>query len=260
MAKIIYIGWCLFAALFIQGCKTTSGLKTGNLSISPDWNKFVSNQTDIHSLEIKKAQLVATFRGNTQKSSANINIIKDSATHISVQPFPGIELIKVEFSKESISVFNKMNSQRYEATYQEISDMVGIPVNLQTWQSFLAHYPISLIRPVVSISKYSNKEMTDFKLKNDNWEQIISVDNSNNYLGFKTKNTHKKMSFQMDYSDFRKADEIFFPFKYLLDVQNKNLMLKFEVNLSRLTYNKIPEFRFEDKNKYILVPISTIIK
>lgn len=260
MAKIIYIGWLVLASFFIQGCKTVAGLKMGNDSVSQDWNKFVTGQPDIQSLEMKRAQLVATFGGNTQKSSANIFIIKDSAIHISVQPFPGMEMFKVEFSKDTIIVFNKMNSQRYEAAYRELSDLIGVPVNLQTWQSLLSHYPISLIQPAASISKIHNKDITDFKIKNDNWEQLISVDKTDNYLGFKIKNIHEKKSLQMDYTDFRKSEEIFFPFIFLLDVQNKNLMLKFEVNLSRMTYNKKPELRFEDKNKYMLVPISTLIK
>lgn len=260
MAKIIYIGWLVLASFFIQGCKTVKGLKTENISVSPEWTKFVSKQPAIQSMEMKRAQLVATYGGNTQKSSANIFIIKDSAIHISVQPFPGMEMFKVEFSKDTITVFNKMNSQRYEAAYRELSELIGVPVNLQTWQSLLSHYPISLIQPAAPISKIHNKDITDFKIKNDNWEQLISVDKTDNYLGFKIKNIHEKKSLQMDYTDFRKSEEIFFPFKFLLDVQNKNLMLKFEVNLSRMTYNKKPELRFEDKNKYMLVPISTLIK
>lgn len=260
MAKIIYISWLVLISFFIQGCKTVSGLKMENNSVSQDWSRFISRQPDILSLEMKRVQLVATFRGNTQKSGASIIIIKDSAIHISVQPFPGIELFKVEFSKDTIIIFNKMNSQRYEATYRELSELVGVPVNLLTWQSLLSHYPISLIQLTASNSKLLNEDITEFKFKNDNWEQLTSIDKTDKYLGFKLKNIHEKKSLQIDYTDFRKQEEIFFPFKFLLDVQNKNLMLKFEVNLSKISYNKKPELRFEDKNKYILVPISTLIK
>ena len=258
MAKVIYFSCLLLAGFYLQGCKSVSGLKTNDNST--EWNSFVALQPEINSIEWKRAQLVAEMGGNTQKSSANIQIIRDSAIHISVQPFPGLEMMKVQFSKTGLLVFNKMNNQRYEASYQELSEMAGLPLDLNTWQAIFLHRPAVLLQPPTKISRHANKENSEFMIINETGNQTLFVDKNNNYLGFTWKDIRNEESLHLSYNDFRNLDSLFFPFKLILDVQNKNLMLKFEVNLNKMTYNVTPELRYEDKNKYVPVPVSSIIK
>ncbi len=71
--------------------------------------------------------------------SASCKFYKDSAMHISIQPFMGIEMFKAELNPDSIIVFDKMNRRYYVINYNYFTERFGVDIDFNSLQALISN-------------------------------------------------------------------------------------------------------------------------
>ncbi|MBV5343348.1 DUF4292 domain-containing protein, partial [bacterium] len=81
---------------------------------------------------VSKMSVAVEVGGRKFNTSASCKIRTDSAIHISIQPFLGFEMFKVEINKDSLLVFDKVNKKLYPVPFAYFKTKFGLTVGLGT--------------------------------------------------------------------------------------------------------------------------------
>lgn len=125
------------------------------------------NQPAFRTANAAKMSVFVDFKGRQLNVKASCKIVSDSAIHLSVQPFFGIELFKLEMTPEEMIVIDKANKRYYQSNYGIFKSLLGVIVNYDAVQSLISN------RLFVSGKKAFSPD--DFSWKNNNSKDTLFV-------------------------------------------------------------------------------------
>lgn len=83
------------------------------------------------------ARATVTMSRQQLQASMQLQAVYDSMLIVSVQPLPGIEMVRIEATPEQVLIVDKMNKQFATMNYDELSVMAKRPVTWQMLQSLV---------------------------------------------------------------------------------------------------------------------------
>lgn len=138
----------LFTLLFV-GCKSSKRIITQSEKESIEVNRQFSpadmvvqlqkNQPAYETAKVNKMSINLRLKDREMEVKAICSIVSDSAMHISIQPFFGIELFKVEMTPSSLLIIDKANRKFYESSYGIFDNQFGIYVSYDVIQSLISN-------------------------------------------------------------------------------------------------------------------------
>lgn len=87
-------------------------------------------------------------------SRVDMKMVKDSAFQLSVQPFLGIEIFRIELSRDTIKVVDRMNKRYMIENYSNLQGQTPIEFNFYNLQALFTNhlfipgsraFPVSII-------------------------------------------------------------------------------------------------------------------
>lgn len=94
----------------------------------------------IESMQINRMRISIQYAGQQLSAAASMNLIKDSALVISVQPLLGIEVYRLEIDKQEVRLIDKMNRRYCVLSYPELQDKTGLPVEYEDIEAALTQH------------------------------------------------------------------------------------------------------------------------
>jgi hypothetical protein len=140
---VLTIGIIGMAVLLPTGCRThnvvaePSGLtmSTAEAAFTAIRKQAINYQTFSARLQIELIQ-----SGNSSlRSRADLKIIRNQKIQISIQPLAGIEIARIEISRDSIKMLDRMNKQYLMDTLANIEANMHLPVNFYNLQALLTN-------------------------------------------------------------------------------------------------------------------------
>lgn len=271
MLKINKYWVLLIAALFLTGCKTTKKTGTAESSEAKGHIEFfeqLQEQSFQFNTLTARLNVDLDLPGNNLSSRVDLKMVKDSAFQLSVVPFLGIEVFRMELTTDSVKVIDRMNKRYVADNYANLKGQTPIEFNFYNLQALFTN---QLFLP--GQQSITPKQYNRFKLKQEGSQAEITAkdamgllysflaDGEEKILATHIAEPSDKYSLQWDYSDFRVTDGKAFPMRmkaYVFDgAESKGGIT---LSFSRLQKDVPVAMEFSIPAKYQKITLAQIIK
>ena len=142
--KQIIGGIIVILGVLLVGCKTSrigeQETLSGGRSAKRVFADCLKNSPDYTTYSAKTSIVLTTSTGNL-KSKATIRIIKDEVLQISVQPFLGIEIFRIQLTNDSVWALDKMGRRYLAESIASYRSELPIDLTLSTIQALFLGRP-----------------------------------------------------------------------------------------------------------------------
>ncbi len=245
----------LFTLLFV-GCKSSKRIITQSEKESIEVNRQFSpadmvvqlqkNQPAYKTAKVNKMSINLRLKDREMEVKAICSIVSDSAIHISIQPFFGIELFKVEMTPSSLLIIDKANRKFYESNYGIFDNQFEIYVNYDVIQSLISNRLFVAGKRGFSPNDFSwsndaketkNSLLVWFEKMNQEVGVDLGLGRISNVL---LKSNDEKYQMETLYSNFRNFNGTLFPSS---------------IDISAVGHNQVYAFHFMIEDAVFDVPV-----
>ena len=201
-------------------------------------------------------------------SRVDMKMVKDSAFQLSVQPFLGIEIFRIELSRDTIKVVDRMNKRYMIENYSNLQGQTPIEFNFYNLQALFTNHLF-----IPGEQGVSRKHYNRFKLNQEGpVAEIKTKDAMGLFYTFKADGEEKLLStyvadpsdryaLQWDYADFRLVDGQPFPMRMDVQVMKDGTSQGgVTLHFSRMQTDVPVKMDFSIPAKYKRITLSQIIK
>ena len=248
----------------LTGCKSSKKVGTVESASVKAHNEFFQSVED-QSFQFRtltaRLNVDLDIPGKQMSSRVDMKMVKDSAFQLSVQPFLGIEIFRIELSRDTIKVVDRMNKRYMIENYSNLQGQTPIEFNFYNLQALFTNHLF-----IPGEQGVSRKHYNRFKLNQEGpVAEIKTKDAMGLFYTFKADGEEKLLStyvadpsdryaLQWLYEDFRLVDRQ--PFPMLMDVQVLNSGLSIIYNGKRFySRNGLVDLLNENMTTEPLYPI-----
>lgn len=257
--------------LWLSGCKSSQKVGTvdvGGIKSQKAFLELIQEQS--FPFTTLSARLNVDLRTTDKEMSSRVDLkmVKDSAFQLSVQPFLGIEVFRVELTPDSIKVLDRMNKRYVAENYEDLRGQTPIAFNFYNLQALFINH---LFLP--GHQTISPKEYNRFKLKQEGTLAEIKVkdtmgllyrfvaDGEGKLLSTDVADPSDHYALQWSYNDFRVAEG--HPFPMLMNVEifkDSHSAGAVEIHFSRIQTNAAFNMDFSIPSKYKRITFAKVLK
>jgi outer membrane biogenesis lipoprotein LolB len=208
----------------LVGCKTSAGGVAGSgAEIRKSEVAFFTSVVD-HSFRFNtlSARIKLDFKSPQKEMSARaqLKMIYDDRMQISIQPFLGIEVFRIELTRDSIKILDRMNKRYLAENYKKLKNKTLFDFNFHNLQALFTN---NLFIP--GESGVSSGQMRRFQITKDQYTAQLKIkdaadlfytftaDGEEKLCSTSIRDKAEKYSLTWDYSDFQEVGKQQFPFK-----------------------------------------------
>ena len=269
LLTILICGSLLLSLL--TGCKSAKKVGTVESTKVKEHNEFFQSMED-QALRFQtltaRLNVDLDFSGKKVSSRVDLKMVKDSAFQLSVQPFLGIELFRMELSRDSIKILDRMNKRYLIENYSNLQGKTPIEFNFYNLQALFTNHLF-----IPGEQGVSRKHFNRFKLRQEGQyaeirtrdamglQYVFRADGEEKLLSTQVSDPLKKYGLNWLYSDFRLVEDQ--PFPMLMDVQvlKKGLPAGgVHIYYSRVELDKPVTLEFSASSKYKRITFTQILK
>ena len=275
MKKAIYyiiIVLCVGTALFsLPGCKSSKGVGVTEIGAAKSHQDFFDSmlrQSFRYNTLSARLNAEITTSDNTLSSRVDLKMVKDSAFQLSIVPLLGIEVARLEFSRDSIKVIDRLNRRYAAEGYASMKGELPIDFNFYNLQALFTNYLFLPGEQTIQARQYNR-----FRLEQEGRSaKIITkdaldllytfmADGEEKLLSLQIADESKEHGLQWDYRDFRIVGSQ--PFPMLMDVRvvsNKSVVGKSVLSFSRVEPDVPVNMSFSIPANYERITFAQILR
>ena len=216
-----FVSVAVMFVYLLPGCKSPTSLTSSATEIMKTEEAFFASMLErSFRYDTFSARLNLEFSGMQQEFSSRVQMkmIHDDRMQFSVQPFPGIEMVRVEISNDSIKMLDRINRRFIADSYQHLKKEMGVDFNFQNLQALFTNQLFVPGINTISTRHFrqfritKNNLLAEFQLK-DRSESIytFTADGDEKLLSARIENENQKLTW--DYSQFQTVGGQLFPLK-----------------------------------------------
>jgi hypothetical protein len=215
--------YALLSGMF-AACKSTTGATAGSgAEIRESEEAFFTSVLN-HAFRFNtlsaRLKLELKIPGKEISSRAQLKMICDERIQLSVQPFLGIEMFRIELTADSVKILDRMNKCYMTESYGKIRGKSVVDFNFNNLQALFAN---NIFIP--GESTLSPEQLRRFRMTKDKSSVSLKIkDDAGLLYTFSTggdetlrstsvSNKSETHTLTWDYSDFRTVDRQQFPFR-----------------------------------------------
>jgi hypothetical protein len=220
-------------------------------------------ELDYNTFQITRMTMPIEINGRDMNANVGVKIKKDSVIHISVQ-LMGSEMMKIEFTRDSLRIFNKLDTKYYNEDYSYFAERMGIPLNYTSIQAILSNQLFCFGKDEVSednISldvnekgliqvKYSQNSITQTSLFNS-FFRISQLQISDSETGYQLI---------IDYNDFKLKGNIDFPTTMNVQLIKPKSRTLYTFAIQKIILNRSILFTPNNPDRYRYTELEELIK
>lgn len=204
--------------------------------------RIQKEQPAFRTANASKMSVYLDFKGRQMDVKASCKITSDSALHLSIQPFFGVELFKLEMTPANLIVIDKMNKMFYESNYSIFRNTLGVTVNYDVMQSLISNrlfVPGDKTFLPDEFRWKDDKPGNTLVYQNDSFTEEIEIDlNLARIARVVISSNDKSYTMTTTYSDFKMLDGMLFPQKIMIDGNTKEAKSSFHFTIDEVQFNK----------------------
>ena len=241
------IAYCLLLTILLSlaGCKTATKVGTVEAGAAKEQAAFfesIQKQAYQYTTFSARTNMDIEMPGGDFTSRVDIKIICDSALQLSVQPFLGIEVFRLEFNLDSVKVFDRMNKRYVAESYALLKGRTPIDFNYYNLQSLFMNRIFIPGEKTISAKQYNRFKLVqeglvaEAKVKDaQGLAYTFQADGEEKLLSTHVTDKSEKHELQWLYTDFQLEGGQ--PFPMLVNVSFSNE--KFKQGGLKISFNRI---------------------
>lgn len=273
--KLEYFKFIVVMLVIIIGlpaCKTHEALlgkEVKPMRINRIMRKTRERDNKIVSMWVKRYNATYYVEDKEKAFRGNYKIIKDSLVIISIGSVLGIEGVRILFMPDSIFFVDRINKVYFLGDYNDFKKYNKFDLDYHSLQNVLLNNA-DIIRELGNYSKLAGKEKA--KVVNGNYLiKFWDEDEKNTYTGnneikwmqeleidrehFTVKRIfieeiEQKKSYELKYSDLRKVENVFVPFRIGIEFREINNLLKADIRIKKMNINEEVNVNIKAGKKY----------
>jgi len=266
MKKNIFL-FSMLAVLLLTACKTTRSVAKVELASANSFEQVIAlverAEPQFNTANVSKMSLALNLNERKINVSATCKIRKDSAIHLSIQPFMGIELFKAELLPDSMWVFDKMNRRYYVVDYAFFKDRFGVEIDYYSLQALISNQFFCVGKKDVSSKGSSFSILTDGRKKINfetaRMQQSTEVSAVNVIQSVLLKAKDNNYQLQTNYAEFSVMDGVNFPQKIALHATNEKTEASCDFSILKVSFNKDIKFSNTNPDRYTRGDINQLL-
>lgn len=264
MRLTLYIS-VICGIFFFTSCKTMKvGLGT------KESGKLFSNssklaRTDIRTANFNNINISLNLNGMSFNSKASMRIVTDSIIQLSIQPILGIEVARINFTKDEVLAIDKINQRYIRVPYDSLFASYDLQVAFSDLQALF-------LNKLFMVSA-SNPDSLMQRFKTSSFPEGVLLKEKSSYKGVSTefivdKKENLSMAsvifpnaiLQCNYSAFEKQDNVLFPSLMKIQFIQGPKIGGGEISVKNVEFNKKIRISQVDLSNYTeLLKIEQII-
>ncbi len=241
----------------------TNEMNTSNMTAIAAIEKVQQVQPAFSKAFVRKMSVDIDFKGRQLNVGATCKMVSDSAIHISIQPFMGIELFKVEMTPERIIVLDKTNRAYYESNYGILNKNIGLVVDFYGIQALLSNRMFVPGKKLIAADDFiwKDKKRDILSLHNYNIVQEVGLDlNYSRINGVFISTADGNAEMNTAYKNFKIFDGELFPENIDIKVNDKKSISSFLFKIDEILFNKDFSMSAADLSRYTKKDIQSLFK
>jgi uncharacterized protein YceK len=257
--------------ILVSGCKTARKATSGREGIFKEKEVFMSSvQQKALQFQTLSARMNADLNipGKSLSSRVDMKIVKDSVFQLSVQPFLGIEVFRMEFSIDSVKMMDRMNKRYVLESYESLKGETPVDFNYYNLQALFTNHLFLPGKQSISPEEFiqffyvENEGLAELRTKDETGlHYTFTADNEEKLVSTLIANATGSQKLQWDYTDFQQANSQFFPMRMKAQVvsgnENKGSLT---LNFNKIEPDVPVRMDFTIPSKYTRITYAQIIK
>lgn len=242
---------------------TLSSCSLFRKTVSPtdtEWSKALLSAPEFKGAHWRNIVFQAKMGGQTFSSRGTCRIITDSAIHISLTPFLGMEMFKVELGPHKLSVYDKINHNLYKIEYSKNDSSSGLSWVFGHLQDIILNRPF-IIAPGKDMEKTyqfrDKKHIFVFDRRRFTQTLRLNKEHRMEFIGMEMRADGTRL--EMNYDEFETGDGISFPKSMELKLFKGSQTAEIKIQLDKMDFGPLPSLRYEDPSRFKETSIPTIL-
>lgn len=265
-----YIAY-IVCVLLLAGCKSakqTGSVETGSAKAHNEFFEMMEEQSFQYQTLTARLNVDLNLPGNNLSSRVDLKMVKDSAFQLSVQPFLGIEVFRVELTTDSVKVIDRMNKRYVADNYANLQGQTPIEFNFYNLQALFTNHLFLPGQQGIDPKQYNRFKLTQDGAKAEVRTKdamgllyTFMADGEEKLLSTYVAEPSDKYALQWGYADFRVTEKQLFPMQ--MDVQvtaNGTSVGGITLHFSRMQTNVPVKMDFAIPAKYTRITLAQILK
>jgi hypothetical protein len=208
--------------------------------------------------------------GRSMSSRANIRIIRDNALQISVQPFLGIEMMRLYIDPQSVVIIDRMNRRFVHENISSLQEIFPIGFDFYTLQALFTNALFMSGRSHVVARDYRNfsLSLTDDEMhflmsardRRSGIDYFFTVNGDDRITQSKLHIAQRNTTLQWDYKQFAIIDSGIFPHRMNVELSTAERSVAAEINFSNIATNESFQLAPNIPNGFTQTSVSEIIR
>ncbi|MDR2533805.1 MAG: DUF4292 domain-containing protein [Tannerellaceae bacterium] len=260
----------LLALLLLAGCRSRRQIETVTVEAKGTAQFFESMQKRYPLFRTMSARTSVEIGlpGYEMKSRMDLKMITDSILQLSFQPMLGMEVLRVEFSRDSVKMVDRLNRQYLVESYEQLNKTSPIAINLYNIQALLANRIFSPGQRNTTPAQYSR-----FRIRHrDGLSELQTSDNAGIAYSFTADAEEKLLATTVAdairqynllcrYSDFKDGNGLAFPMRIKVQVDgSEHKAFDLGISFSRIQLDLPLNLSFPISANYRRVSLHQLIK
>lgn len=260
--------FCLLL-LLIASCKSSapgsssSGIKS--MEEIKIMEEVIKNSPSFETFS-SKMRLTAVLGGKETSVNGSLKMKRNELIQLSVAPILGIEVARIEITKDSVLILDRINRQYIYVPISALSFLANGDMNFYTIQALFFN---ELFLP--GNQKVTDSDIPAFSLKKDGDKLLIkskktkkidyrfTADEESRLINTRIS-AYSKYTLDWKYNEFKTLNREKFPSRMNIDIQGAGKPMKAQMELSKMETGKISLSRTSVSKKYKQIATDELLK
>lgn len=270
--KILILLTAFVWLVFLAGCKssrkTIGAVELGAAKAPSEFFNGMQEKAFQFTSLSSRLHVDVKIPGQEISSRVDLKMVKDSAFQLSVQPFLGVEVFRVELTIDSIKIVDRMNRRYVAEAYSNLKGQTPVEFNFYNLQALFINRIFLPGEQTIAPRQYNKFQlkqegrMAEARVKDAmGLLYTFMIDGEEKLLSTYVADAGNQYALQWDYSNFKAAGKQIFPM--LMDVQvmsNGASQGGLVINWGRIQTDAPLNMSFSIPAKYKRITFAQILK
>ncbi|MEG1522924.1 MAG: DUF4292 domain-containing protein [Bacteroidales bacterium] len=201
--------------------------------------------------------------------NGTFKLIRNQRLQVSIQPFLGIEMMRAEFTNDSVKMLDRINKRYVAESIAAYRESLPVDIRFETLQALFLNQLFVPGEPVFSLNDFSafkwrteNDGLLIGRLKDDNWFILNFFLNPQNLLSqTQVSNRTNTHIVEWKYEQFQPLAGISFPMKSAITYRSGSTpKMHIDLAYSRIELDKKMNMQFEIPASYRKIELTDLVK
>jgi len=190
----------------------------------------------------------SNLNGTEQTFSAHLRIRKDSVILMSINALLGIEIIRVQLTRDSIKILNRLNSTYFKEKTSELFEPVGVPFGYKEIENIFFG-----IQPFGQFKEFTHNDTNEgYSLSATHKTSKLSLALSNGYVAKELVYIHDgNTKIKIAYLNQTTINNYNFPKSFDVELVKKKQTATTSIRYSNIVVNRPKKVKFSIPSSYV---------